>query len=230
MLALLIATMGGSGSTAVQDILRPHFLILDKPDTVFRNILPELKVTNRSQEPWETRAAGISHFNPDDPLSTAINLLEACKRHSESVVLISNTFAELGIWSRARTSGVTFLLRHPLHAYLSWCKSERHGDIAEQFGGKENAAFARRFAIRWSKIATEYFRLREIGCGPSLLRFEFLPSDSIEVIRTVPLFQAVATSWRSELRNFGSAFDNLSDLFREVTGQNFFRLYERWDV
>ena len=233
MLSAVIATMGGSGSTELGNILRQNHLVLSKPDTLFRQYLERFRSreVSRDQGSWHARSAALASITPNDPILTARELLSACNVDSRSVVFISNTFAELRVWSTLAIPSVVFLIRHPLHAYLSWCKIGRHSDIAEEFGGPESPRLVELFTNRWNEIVEEYMRLLDLNLSPHLLRFEYFNADVQQAEAMAAIFADAAQAWESWRRNHSMKTDKLDGVVRGLTRDRYEFLYgPNWDV
>lgn len=129
-----------------------------------------------------------------------------------------------GFFSDHRVHGVIFLVRHPLHAYGSWTKRERHANLVDPVGGKDAQEAAEGYCRRWCSLVDEYH-----ACETNesvLLRFEQAPSDA----RDHDVLRAATEGWTPDLRNDGALAPATEDLIRSMTEARVRDLYGRWSV
>ena len=111
----IFATIGGSGSTYLVRKLSSRCEVGNKPDTVFQAPVDGLEI---DQGTFEERSDGF-------PVKEGESLEEMLARYIPHVqasaqrTTVLNTAAERGMLSKMAVRDVVFLVRHPLHAYVS---------------------------------------------------------------------------------------------------------------
>src|SRR4051794_31767262 len=128
----IFSALGGGGSTYLVRSLARRYDVGNKPDTVFRPDYRELRIgtVNVKQGVLEERTGGYlppQRASLEAFLTQYLEFLRASPRRTA----VFNTCAELGLFSKYHVEGVVFLVRHPLHSYVSWAKPERHGDAVQ---------------------------------------------------------------------------------------------------
>jgi len=219
--------MGGSGSKFLRRSLSTKFEVGDKPDTVFRQLIGSTKLETevKPQGSFFERSLGCSIDVSHGPEVALIKYLDFLKNKPNRVAVL-NTFPELGLLSKLEVPNVVFLLRHPLHSYVSWSKPERHGDLSEQLGGLNSLANLQYHSNRWNKVTNEYFALKEKHLNPILLRYEYLHDDLPKNSELEDIFSAFDIS----KRNFNILSSEGEEYMRKVTKENYVRLYDEWFI
>jgi hypothetical protein len=135
-----------------------------------------------------------------DPRRTIADNLLAFLDHLERAgrTALFNTAAAFGFFRTHRIARVVFLVRHPLDAYASWTKPERHQDVVRSLGGIDADAALSLFARLWAATADEYLALRDRGLAPVLIRFESARSDAEAA---APELASVFDGWDSARRS-----------------------------
>ncbi|WP_307661103.1 hypothetical protein [Streptomyces sp. V1I1] len=127
---------------------------------------------------------------------------------------VLSTWAEQQLLRHTTRRRIVFLLREPAAAYRSMCDPERHGDIAEQYGGPDSW-YAVFYAERWRKIAEEYLALRAVGWDVSLWSYEHLPDCARR-----DGYGEIVTQWRLSAPRLRPALrDETIDLIRTCTSE-----------
>lgn len=218
------SAVGGSGSTfLVRNLARRYGEVGNKPDNAFRPHYPELWSGNFNldQGTFEERAGGT--FTPtgsslEDILPEYIEYL----RDDPFRTVVFGTAAELGLLSAMRVPKIVFLVRHPLHAFASWAKPERHGDVIDDLGGVNARGAIEFFARRWKRATDELIRLADLDLLGGVIRYEHAHSDAA----ALDLGQVFA-DFDATKRNHGVLSDAGVEQLRHITQVNFERIYER---
>ncbi len=128
-------------------------------------------------------------------------------------------FQRLGV----RTHRPVFILRHPLHQFVSFTQPYRHADWAGEGSQRFSDGAIERFARAWNAFAIE-----SQACDAIVLRYEFARQDAknagdeflcwlVEEL-TSPRFYHGAMPASSEA------------MLRDLTGAHWPALYEAWDL
>lgn len=219
----IFSVIGGSGSTFLKNKLSICFNVGDKPDTVFHPFL-KLREIDVEQE-FILRSNGFklkSYDNIETAIPEYINYLKREKNHTA----IFNICADYKIFSKNKVQDVVFLLRHPLHAYCSWSKEIRHGDVAEKLGGINSKKSISLFINRWISQVIEYYTLSKLGLNPILLRYEFLKEDLKENKELSMLFE----DFDSSKRNYNILNSYSESFIHDYVNKYYFKIYPNWII
>ena len=223
----LFATMGGSGSNYLTQRLATRLDVGNKPDTIFRPFIPELRIgnLNAKQGIWSERTPGFPRV-PGESIDAFLVRYVGFLRESDCGTAVFNTCAELGLFSKYAVQNVVFLIRHPLHAYASWSKPERHGEIIDHLGGINAEPAVQMFMRRWNRTVTEAIRLRHMGILGGLVRYESAREDASKL----PGLEWVFSEFDSSKRNWGYVSSQAEELAREITRHVFDAIYFNWKL
>jgi hypothetical protein len=210
----LFVAIGGSGSTQLIDALSMWYDVGNKPDTVFRLSIPELHPGefDLDQDRIRCRAPNFSEVEGESIDEFLIRYVGFLRMHPMRTAVF-NTCAEVGLFSKHAIGDVVFLIRHPLHAYASWAKQERHGDTVNGLGGINSETPIRLFARRWASTVEEAFRLRAAGILGGVVRFEHARED----VRQLAGLEWVFENWDCSRRNFGVLAPRGEGLLKSLT-------------
>jgi len=151
------------------------------------------------------------------------NMLEYVRFVKKSKCYSLLTFsAYWSFFSKNRIKNVAFLVRHPLHNYVSWTKDKRHGSQIEEIGGINSEVSIKFFAKIWNGIVKEYLLCKELKLRPLLLRFEYINEEF--------KYARIFRMWESDKRNYGIVHQKYEDLLRELTNDTFMRIYNKWNL
>ena len=223
----VFSAIGGSGSTHLVKTLSEKYVIGHKPDTVFRPLLEDLRIDtlNSEQGSLAERAPGFSLIQ-DETIDAFLIRYIAYIRSSEKRTAVFNTCAELGLFSRHEISDVIFLVRHPLHAYVSWAKPERHGNIIDYLGGINSRTAVHFYAKRWNAVIKELLTLKEKNILGGVIRYEFASTDSQNILEISWAFE----DFDGTKRNHGMLAEEGSRYLRQETFDLFSKVYPDWDI
>jgi len=191
-MSLLFCGMGGSGSTFLAQGLKRKFKLHDKPDTfIVRKGEPHTPKKEQKHQLVESLheypSLGLvqafrsrSSFVMDESKSIEDNLLiyiKSIQANRHKTVLFNSIF-KFSLFSKNRVAGVVFLVRHPLHGYISFTKKSRHFDLVADMGGRNSRVSAEYYARAWNDLVGEYVRTSDIN---HVIRYEYLDKDAAEL-------------------------------------------------
>jgi hypothetical protein len=222
----LFSSIGGSGSTYLISRLERRYEVGRRPDSVFRRDYPELREGTVADDPrdFEERAHGY-RIAPGATLEQVLPGYVEHLRRRRRRTAVFNTAAELGLFSQLGIDGVVFLVRHPLHAFASWAKPERHGDLVDGLGGVAGERAPAYFARRWNAVAAEIRRLEAAGLLGGVVRYERSREDA----RPLGLRWVFARLDGSR-RNPDALPPEVETRLRALVREEYERLYPDWSI
>jgi hypothetical protein len=140
--------------------------------------------------------------------------------------VVFNTAAEQGLLSKHAITDVVFLIRHPLHAYVSWAKPERHGAVIHALGGLNSRRGVEHYGRRWLAFATECLTLQKMGILGGIIRYEFARKDA----QRLDDLEWIFADFASDRRNFGHLRQEYEELLRGIVLETYSALYPEWNV
>lgn len=218
----IFAAIGGSGSRELIRRLQTRYIVGDKPDRVFFTQLGSVTVDQGRFEDWSGGFVVTSDCSLTDAVSQYCRFLRS---HRERTAVF-NIAAEQGIFSALGIRDVVFLVRHPLHAYVSWAKPERHGGFLTPWGGVNSLEAVTWYAQRWTSTVNEYLRLSEQGLAPRLIRFEYAPADAGRTSGLGWLFKGFDCT----RRNYGVVTIGLEEDMKHIVSASYEEIYGTWFV
>ena len=223
----VFSAIGGSGSRYLIERLSLRYCVGDKPDTVFRPRTAHLRIgnVNANQGSFEQRSLGFQ-VEDGETLESVLPKYLAFIAERPHCTAVLNTSAELGLLSQLGVDNVVFLVRHPLHAYVSWGKPIRHGDAVEYLGGRDSDRALQFYGRRWNNFTDEVLRMSERGILGGLVRYEHARRDTAEDEH----LEWVFAEFDSSRRNYGILSPRSETLLRRITAANYFKLYNSWEV
>lgn len=223
----IFSAIGGCGSNYLIKTLSLKYEVGKKPDTIFRPRISKLKIEDRNihQGSLSERAPGFPEI-PDETIDSFLLRYIKFIRSSEKRTVVLNTCAELGLFSKYDITDVIFLIRHPLHAYASWAKPERHGDIIESLGGINSESAIKLYANRWNAVIDELLILRDRNLLGGLIRFEYAQND----INEIPELLWLVNDFDHTKRNYNYLSKTAERFLRNITYDRFLRLYLDWNI
>ncbi|MFW6130170.1 MAG: hypothetical protein ACOC56_03225, partial [Atribacterota bacterium] len=145
-------------------------------------------------------------------------------KKNDKKTVIFNSLARFAFFSRNKVTGLVCLTRHPLHAYLSFSKKNRHFSLIEKLGGINNKRAITYYSNMWNYNIDEYLSLTK--WGSKIIRFEHFRED----ICFVPQLKFMIKKWRGDRRNKNILSNEATDLLKKKTQGNFYRIYSQWDM
>jgi hypothetical protein len=221
----IFASYGGCGSSF---LMKPHpsdFSLQNKQHPL-GNIKPEevykKKPLERNYRKFNKRA----QYQINYKLTLEQNLLRYIKYLENDLhkAAIFSAAYRYHFFSKHSIKNVVFLVRHPIHAYLSYAKPNRHLHVIEAMGGLYSEKSLKWFGGIWRDLVAEYIRLRELNFKPVLIRFEYAIEDS-ERYGLTSIFKA----FKIKKRNYA---DNkkAEKRMRKIVGRLYDAIYDKWAI
>lgn len=218
----IFASGGGHGSVFLKDSLKLTLCKIHvRPDIAFDvssclDDLPDEKSAEKFKE--------YTGFKLDLTKSINDNLV-AYLRHldeANAIVLLSR-MSRLGhFFTNNGISDAICLIRHPLHAYISFI-GHRHPKASDHLGGLESEERIRWYAQQWNLMTSDY-----LDSGSKIIRFEFIHDDVKGI--TNPDLPYLLRSWRTDKRNYGILDAEKVSLLEDLVRETYYRVYDEWDI
>ena len=224
----LFSAIGGCGSSYLINQLRKRYIVGNKPDMFFNPLVKKLDVVIG---PWEERFMG---FKPDKKVTlfhvSSLDLIFpeyiAYLRTKKNFTAVFGLSAENRLFSKFHTENIVFQIRHPLHAYVSFGKPERHKDVTDFFGGIDSIESIEYYGTRWKAVCDEYLYLKKIGAEVHLIRFEFAHDD----IKNIPDFRWIYEEFDTSKRNSNVLCERSENRLKDIVSDSYFQIYENWEI
>ncbi len=220
----IFTAIGGSGSNYLIRALATRYEVAVKPDAVFRSLDKRLTEYERGidQGTFAERAHGYQ-ISEGAALKDVLPDYVAYLRADSARTAVFNTAAELSLFSALRIPDVVFLIRHPLHAYVSWAKPGRHADIIADLGGLCSPRSIDYYTDRWNAFTDELIRMGNLSLLGGLIRYEFAKTDA----------ESLSLDWAfsdfdSGRRNHGVLPSASEDYLRQRVWSRFASVYADW--
>lgn len=197
---LIFTSLGGSGSLYLMDVLeRMGITVHKRPDMCWcPQIVAGWRKSRYSRMPqWERRyqlltKKGLRALPKQHTMESFHHRTgHVIDRHSDietnlkqyvqymramNIAVLFGRVGLAGFFSRNKIREVTFVIRHPLHAYVSLL-IHRHPEIGRGHGGVESADAVSWYAGMWNALIDEYAACRSEKLNPHLVRFESAHAD-----------------------------------------------------
>jgi hypothetical protein len=240
--------MGGSGSTylinelnnfdyAVQgreDYLFVPDIYLVKKDTVVDDSSIS-QIINNGDYSVKIKVSSIRSFYnrinrtvPKYDVSVSDVVLEYIRelRHAKKATAVFCYLAMAGFFSKYMVKDVIYLIRHPLHAYVSLA-GHQHPHLSATFGGLNTKEAVEWYANVWNSVTSEYLKCRRLGLNHHVLRYCFCKSDS----RRLPINSRIFNNLKHSKRNAGVLSVKYENLLHKLTERNYNNIYgDYWGI
>jgi len=237
---------GGSGSSALNTLIPKSgygTFHASKPDVSFvpkqyvskDPTLPEYQdrqvIGDKGYQEYPDESACTTFFKRSDytlnPLQTIDENLFKYTTYVEQnhQTVLFNMAPIMNFFSRHSIPNVVFLVRHPLYAYISWTKPQRHLSVVEPFGGINSTGGVTLFTGLWGGLVKEYLLLKEKGLSPALIRYEHAQEDAESID---PDLSDVFSSWHGGSSTRDALTPETEALLKTQVEDVFFQLYETW--
>lgn len=216
------SAIGGSGSTVLYKKLGERYKVANRPDTIFQQLFGGLVIERGT---FEERTGGFARHG-EESLETLLPRYVRYLEGQPERTVVFNTAGEHGLFSKCSVSNVVFLIRHPLHAYVSWAKPERHGGLLAGFGGVNSSVGVEWFGNRWKRMAADSLRWSKLGLNGGSVRYEYAASDAETLHDQAWIFH----DWAMERRNPGVLSSAFEQQLRDIVEPEYTALYESWDL
>ena len=232
---------GGSGSTWLIKRLQRQYKVHVRPETYW---LPcYFPQQTKSATSYDQQLTIQGYTNLPTPASAkgferragyCINLSKSIddnlvdywaymQKNPKAVTMFSRA-PMLGFFERHKDTvdNVVFIVRHPLHQYISLTKPKRHAEFVADFGGFNTVGGVKFFVREWSLFVRD-----ALNSGASVVRYEFAKQDSKKLSKAV---QDVFNKFNSSPRNPGKLDTNLEELLEDDLKDLYYSLYNDWNV
>lgn len=218
----IFASGGGHGSVFLKDTLQLTLCKIHvRPDIAFDVSLtlddyPDEKSCKEFKE--YTGYDLDSSKNINDNIMAYLQYVD----ETNAIVLLSR-MSRLGhFFTRNGISDAICMVRHPLHAYISFI-GHRHPKASDHLGGIESEDRIRWYAEQWNLMTTDY-----LDSGSDIIRFEYMQNDVKDIKN--PDLPYLLKSWRTDKRNHGILEPEKVDLLKGLVSDTYFRVYDDWDI
>ena len=213
---IIMTPLGGHGTTY---ILKRNAGFLKRPDTAFG---VRYRCTGLPSEE-STRSLKVVHAqwryrtNKRLDVSKTIeqNLLDIIDADT-NVVLCGSCSSIYPFLTRNKLRALC-IVRHPLHAYVSFLKN-RHPNHARQFGGFNTEEAVSWWAGMWNSIVQDM-----LDSGSNIYQYEKLPSDIKRSLR-------IDKGWDGSYRNHRQLQGYMETKLKLATEDRFYQIYNEWSM
>jgi hypothetical protein len=219
---LIYAASGGHGSIFLVNALRETGRRIHiRPDVAFD--------LNQSLDDCPSQA-GVKVFyqrtgykldvskSINDNMVSYLNCI--CK--AGEIVLITRLSRHGPFFCRNKISGVVCLVRHPLHAYVSFV-GHQHPEAAQEFGELDSNRRIEWYAKQWNLLVSDYINSRN-----KIIRFESMHNDLAGLSDTS--LPKLLKNWRPEIRNNGVLTKAKENFLKDLVAETFYKVYQDWDI
>ena len=237
------ACYGGSGSTWLRNRLRRSWKTHMRPETFWLPVyFPQQSKsatdfdqqltpdgydnlpTKASMRGFDQRTPGYTVVDDGRTIDDVLRDYYLWMREQDKLAVMFSRAPMLGFFGRNKdiVRDTIFIVRHPLHQYISITKPQRHAEFVEQYGGRDTEGGVRFWAEEWNGFVED-----ALACGMPIVRYEFVAHDSA-TLDAVP--RDVFLKWDSSRRNKNMLSPENLRLLRELTRPCFEKLYGSWDL
>ncbi|WP_204346659.1 hypothetical protein [Psychroserpens algicola] len=218
----IFIAIGGSGSKFLRNKLSSRYLTGNKPDAIFQPILSKMNI---KVENFEFYSKGFK-TSQNDNLELIIPKYVDFLRKDTNRTAVFNYAIEKSVFSKNKIDDVIFQIRHPLHAYLSFGKPERHKNILDYYGGINDKRAIDYYCTRWIFLIKEYLKMKEFGLNVYLLRYEYVESD----LTDIPELNWIYKDFDSTKRNDNILSNSNTNYLRSKVEKYYNKTYTNWEV
>jgi len=227
-MAFIIIASGGQGGTYLRIRLAAH----KRPDVAFYprqgisciNIKSTDKPTERQQAEFLKRTFGWHILGLDKTIEeNMVQYLERINSNEAKNAVLAGSMSLMGPFFRAnKIENVFCLMRHPLHMMISLLVV-RHKRHAVRYGGINSEACVEDYASLWNAIAKD-----AIEGEVKIIRHEYATEDA-KIIKDAKIRQVFDGLHPGE-RFHGFLKPEFEQQLRELTADNYFKMYEKWEI
>jgi hypothetical protein len=229
-MSFIFIAAGGSGTTYFLQSLCKKYKVDAKPDTYLvkkgEPFSPKKgqyhqAVSDLYDYPSSGAIVGFrerSGFKLDSQQTindNILNYIEHLKQSNRKVLF--NSLYKFAFFRNNAIKGVTALIRHPLHAYLSYAKKKRHQNLINHYGGVNSEEAINFYAHAWNRIVDE---------SSIVLRFEYFYED----ISKIEMEKNVFKKWDSTKRNENILTKKSTKILFDKVKNNYLKHYDTWEV
>lgn len=210
---IFVFAEGGTGSVYFSQCINVGV----RPDTVW-GFKPEIKAKPKGPSVGFTGRSGV----PLDAKKTIEeNLVDMLKwREDEGKhTMLSGRCSQLSNFLTENKVPAICIVRHPLHAFVSFL-GHRHPEHAQKFGGINTLQAVHFYAGIWNAMLDDFIKSKN-----RIYRFEYMPDEILE-----SWLQEKLKGWNNQLRHYNAIDKNLEEELELLTSNNYYSLYEDWEI
>lgn len=227
-MGIIIIASGGQGGSYLNRRLGAH----KRPDIAFYprrgiyciNIKSTDKPTERQREEFLGRTHGWYTLNLDRTIEeNMINYLEHINADGTKNTVLAGSLSLMGPFFRKNKIENAFcLIRHPVHIMVALL-TIRHAKHAKRYGGINTKACVEDYASLWNSIAKD-----AIEGSVGILRHEYIIQD-MKGIEDVKIKEVLGGLYSKE-RFHGILKPEYEEQLKELVSDNYFKIYDRWNI
>lgn len=208
--------MGGHASTFICG--RANFAV--RPDVLWKtNIDLDSFPDPSKSKGWRRRT--VDHvLDPEKTIEE--NLVEAIKvinRKRKFKMFLSGWCSIKKKFLTLNKINAVCIVRHPLHAYISFFKNQ-HPNHSRPYGGFNTAGAVDYWFSMWEPIIEDI-----MSSGNPIVRYEYFLEDFPEC-----KFKDKLKKFDSSKRNYGHLSKGLEDRLHKYVENWYFQLYDKWNI
>ena len=227
-MAFIIIASGGQGGTYLRIRLGAH----KRPDVAFYprrgisriNIKSTDRPTERQQAKFLKRTFGWHALEPDKTIKeNMVQYLERINANGAKNTVLAGSLSLMGsFFKENKIENVFCLIRHPVNTMVSLLVV-RHKRHAERYGGINTEACIEDFASLWNAIAVD-----AIEGEVEIIRHEYAKEDARRIKDAK--IRRVFDGLHSHERFPGVLKPEFERQLKELTEDNYFKMYEKWEI
>ena len=251
----LFSVSGGSGSTfMIKNVRRCGSIVAARPDVIWRpNFMKHMGGLSKYKSNIQTLSSNGYEDFPESKtkeqfherinkgkeidfkldLSSSIenNLIKYIKLLSkdEGRTAVFSNASKFQFFSKNNIKDVVFLIRHPLHSYISFTSKNRHPEFVESIGGQNSIKSIEAYSEMWNKYAEDIISSLDKKLNPIVIRFEFAEKDVVKSnnINIVEIFK----KFNNNKRYYGALSGDVENKLRELTWNFYKEIFgNRWTI
>lgn len=227
-MGIIIVASGGQGGTYLRRRLSAH----KRPDIAFyprrgiypKNIKSMDRLTKKQQLKFLLRTQGWHTLDLAKTIEeNMIDYLERINTNGTKNTILAGSLSLMGpFFSKNKIENVFCLIRHPIHIMVALL-TIRHKHHAMCYGGINTKACVEDYASLWNLIAED-----AIGGDIKIIRHEYATQDA-GIIRDTTIRKVFEGLYSGE-RFHGVLKPEFEQQLKELTADNYFKIYNKWEI
>jgi len=227
-MGIIIVACGGQGGTYLRKCLPAH----KRPDLAFyprhgiycKNIKSTDKPTEKQRERFLKRTYDWYTLDLDRTIEeNMVDYLERINADGTKNTVLAGSLSLMGLFFRKnKIENVFCLIRHPVHIMVVLL-TIRHKRHAIRYGGINTKACVEDYASLWNSIAKD-----AIEGGVGILRHEYITQD-MKDIEDAKAKEVLGGLYLNE-RFHGVLKPEFEQQLKELTADNYFKIYDKWEI
>jgi len=219
---IFVAAMGGHGTTYIQkhigrcakrpDVCWGEGLNIKKYPEVMKDMPVVVKANI-----WRRRTRG-HELNPEYTIEE--NFVRMIDWTKEDWILFSGWCSMKSMFLTDNDIAAFCLVRHPLHAYVSYF-GHQHPNHCRTLGGFNTAAAVRKWTGQWNSIISDF-----LASPGKIVRYEYFYKD----LRYYKYIRDRLYRFDTTKRNYRELKKPLVKELKEQVSDNFFQIYKEWKI